>query len=233
MPQSQKPSQKQSQSQAQSQAQSGPQRPLAVLTGDIIRSTRLAPEALDAAMAALARGAAAMSAWPDAEPARFTRFRGDGWQCLAPAPPLALRAVLFLRAHLRALDRETDTRVSVGVGNGHVPPEGLDAGSGPAFEVSGRGLDRMARSQQFAVAWADPPAGAALTGAVFALADEISRLWTPKQAELLIGSLSPGDESQEVLAARHGVTQQAVAKLLGRGGEWALRRALAAVETGA
>lgn len=206
---------------------------LAVLTGDIIRSTRRSPEALDAAMATLAAAAAAMSAWDGGRPARFTRFRGDGWQCLAPAAGLALRAVLFLRANLRALDRDTDTRVSVGIGPGALPAgDDLAAASGPAFEISGRGLDRMARVQQLAVAWADPPPGAAVIGAVYALTDEISRLWTPRQAEVLIETLSPGDESQEALAAHHGVTQQAIAKRLSGGGDWALRRALAAVEAG-
>lgn len=205
--------------------------PLAVLTGDIVRSSKLAPAALDAAMAALARGAAEMEGWEGARPARFARFRGDGWQCLAPSPALALRATLFLRAHLRALARDTDTRVSVGIGPGVLPPgDGLAAAGGPAFEVSGRGLDRMARVQQLAVGWATPPAEAGIVAAVFALCDEISRLWTPLQAEVLIESLSPGDEPQEALAAQRGISQQAIAKRLSGGGDWAIRRALAAVE---
>jgi hypothetical protein len=208
-----------------------PQTDLAVLTGDIIKSTRLSPAALDAAMAALADAAAAMSGWEGSRDARFSRFRGDGWQCLAPSPAQALRAALFLRASLRALDRDADTRVSVGIGPGTLPAAGgLAAASGPAFEISGRGLDRMARAQQLAVAWAAPPAAAAVVGAVFALADEISRLWTPRQAEVLVETLSPGDEPQETLAAQHGVSQQAIAKRLSGGGEWALRRALAALE---
>ncbi len=219
------------QSQSQSQSQSQPERQsVAVLTGDIIRSSRLSPEALDAAMTALARGAAAMSLWDGATPARFGRFRGDGWQCLAPAPAQALRAALFLRANLRAIDRDADTRISIGIGAGLLPSEGLEAASGPAFEVSGRGLDQMGRTQQFAVAWAEPPRGAGVIAAIYALADEVSRLWTPKQAELLVETLSPGDESQEALAAQRGVSQQAVAKHLSRGSDWALRRAIAAVE---
>ncbi len=205
--------------------------PLAVLTGDVVRSTRLGPATLDAAMAALDRAAAAMSGWEAAAPARFTRFRGDGWQCLAPSPERALRAALFLRAHLRAAEREADTRIAVGIGPGSVPASGdLGAATGRAFEVSGRGLDRMPRVQQLAIGWADPPPAAALVGAVFALADEISRLWTPRQAEVLIEALAPGDERQETLAAQHGVSQQAIAKRLSGGGDWALQRALAAVE---
>lgn len=208
-----------------------PDSELAVLTGDIIRSTKLAPQALDAAMAALASGAEAMSCWPGARPAFFTRFRGDGWQCMAPSPELALRAMLFLRAHLRALPGSADTRISVGHGLATLPENGnLAAAGGPAFELSGRGLDTMSRPEQFAVAWADPPASAALTVAVFALTDEISRLWTERQAETLIETLAPGDAAQREIADRRGVSQQAIAKRLSAGGDWAIQKALAAVE---
>ncbi len=204
---------------------------LAVLTGDIIRSTKLSPQSLDAAMAALARGAETMSGWRGARSARFTRFRGDGWQCVAPSPALALRAGLFLRAHLRALPGSVDTRISVGRGSGALPDGGdLAAAGGPAFELSGRGLDAMARPEQFYIAWADPPVGAALTEAVFVLADEISRLWTERQAETLIETLAPGDAAQREIADRRGVSQQAIAKRLSAGGDWALQRALVAVE---
>lgn len=205
----------------------------AVLTGDIIRSSRLAPEALDGAMKSLRRGALAMSGWDGAQPARFERYRGDGWQCLAPSPARALRATLFLRASLCALDRDIETRVSVGIGPGSLAlgDDALAAASGPAFEVSGRGLDRMARAQHLTIDWSSPPESAALTEAVFALCDEISRLWTSRQAELLLETLSPGEAPQEVLGGRHGISQQAVAKHLRAGGDWALRRALAAVES--
>lgn len=208
-----------------------PHSELAVLTGDIIRSARLAPGTLDEVMAALAQGAAAMSKWDGARAAAFTRFRGDGWQCLAPAPRLALRATLFLRAHVRALDRDADTRVSAGLGDGTLPKNAdLAAAGGPAFETSGRGLDEMPRAAQFAVAWASPPPAAAQIGAIFALADEISRLWTARQAETLIETLAPGDAAQREIADKRGVSQQAIAKRLSAGGDWALQRALAAVE---
>jgi hypothetical protein len=207
---------------------------LAVLTGDIVRSTRLGPGALDAAMGALAAAAAEAARWESGADARFSRFRGDGWQCVAPSPRLALRTVLYLRARLRALDREIDTRVSVGIGPGILPAGGgLAAATGPAFEIAGRGLDRMARVQQLAIGWAAPPPAAPIVGAVYALVDEISRLWTPRQAEVLAESLSPGEERQKELAAQHGVSQQAIAKRLSGGGDWALQRALGALEEGA
>ena len=69
-----------------------------------------------------------------------------------------------------------------------------------------------------------------MVGAVFALCDEISRLWTPRQAEVLVETLSPGEERQQALASHHGISQQAVAKRLSGGGDWALQRAMAALE---
>jgi hypothetical protein len=88
----------------------------------------------------------------------------------------------------------------------------------------------MARPEQLAVSWAAPPPAAPVIGALFSLSDEISRLWTPAQAEVLIETLAPGEEVQEVLAGRHGVSQQAIAKRLSGGGDWAVQRALAALE---
>ncbi len=206
---------------------------LAVLTGDIVRSTRLGGDALDAAMTHLRGAAEALAGWPGARPVRFTRFRGDGWQCLAPAPHLALRAALVLRAGLRALDADTDSRVAIGIGAGRLPQgTGLAAASGAAFEVSGRGLDAMPRGRRIAIDWADPPPDAALIDALCGLADEISRRWTPPQAEVLTGTLSPGTTPQRALAERHGISQQAIAKRLSAGGDAALHRALGALETG-
>jgi hypothetical protein len=211
-----------------------PQSELAVLTGDLIRSRRQSASVLDAAMQALAAGAEAMAAWPDGRPARFTRFRGDGWQCLAPAPASALRAALFLRACLRAADRDLDTRISVGIGPGSLPAGGdLAAAGGTAFELSGRGLDGMAKVQQFSLAWAVPPPCATLTSAVVALADEVSRFWTARQAAAMMDTLAPGSIPQQRIAERHGVSQQAIAKRLGGSGDWALQRALVAVEAAA
>jgi hypothetical protein len=206
---------------------------LAVLTGDIVRSSRLAPADLDRAMAALARGAEAAAGW-DGASARFTRFRGDGWQCLAPSVPLALRTALLLRAHLRRQGRQFDTRVAIGVGPGALPGAGdLSAASGEAFRLAGHGLDAMRRSARLALAWADPPARAAEVEAIVALIDEIARRWTPAQAEVLTRSLVPGGAVQSAVAGELGVSQQMVAKHLRSAGEPAVAQALAAIEAAA
>lgn len=202
-----------------------------VLTGDIVGSTRLDARRLDAALAVLREGCGAAAAWSGGT-ARFTRFRGDGWQSLGPAPALGLRAALFLRATLRAADPGCDTRISVASGAAEVPGRGdLAAAGGPAFETSGRGLDAMGRGRRLALARAEPGPCAAVEAAVAALCDEIAGRWTERQAAVLARALVPGSGTQAALAAEIGVSQQMIAKHLGAAGAAALEAALAAFET--
>jgi hypothetical protein len=137
-----------------------------------------------------------------------------------------------MRASLSALGRRFDTRISIGIGSGRLGEDGeLALASGPAFELSGRALDTMEHARRFAVSWEEPPEGAPLLRAIFALCDEISRNWTPGQARvfarLLVERHRP---SQEAIARTLDITQQAVATHLAGGGDWALQEALKAIE---
>jgi hypothetical protein len=97
--------------------------------------------------------------------------------------------------------------------------------------LSGRGLDKMAHVRRFAVDWEHPPLVAELIRAIFDLADEISRNWTPAQANVFASLLLETPRpSQEVLARSLNVTQQTVANHLAGGGDWALQNALEALE---
>lgn len=200
---------------------------LAVLTGDIVASSRLSQDDLDDVLATVAGSAETAAAWTGVR-ARFGRYRGDGWQCLGPSSALSLRAALFIRAGLRARRHALDTRISIGIGFGAVPETGVAAASGPAFERSGAGLDDMGRAARFAFTPSDNPA---LAGALFALADEISRRWTVRQAEVFVHALPPDAPTQSAIGERLDVSQQMVAKHLRAGGDWALREAMAALET--
>lgn len=226
---------------------------IVVFTGDLVGSSKLSPAELSEAMRVLelafhevarswslpkppsarfegdlARSSPAFSSgWES----RFSAFRGDSWQCVGLEPAFALRGALILRAHLSSLGRPFDTRISIGIGAGHLPNGSLNTASGPAFELSGHGLDEMKHVRRFGVAWDDPPREAPLIRAIFSLADEISRKWTPGQAKvfarLLVERPRP---SQEALARSLGITQQSVAEHLSGGGDWALKEALGAME---
>ena len=154
----------------------------AILTGDLIGSTKAAPPALERAMDLFAEAATEVAAWsPGALPPRFTRFRGDGWQMLVADPGLALRAALYLTARLRAADLDLGTRIAIGIGGiDSLGKTSLADARGPAFEASGRTLDHMGRTRRLAIE------GDGITGfhrIILDLLDEIATHWTRQQAE--------------------------------------------------
>lgn len=208
---------------------------LVVLTGDLVASSRMSPADLDAAMKALSAASAdAMRIWGVGYH-RFTRFRGDGWQCLAPPPRHALRTVLLLQARLRCLGPRFSTRIAIGIGPGQLrlpAGSGLAEASGLAFELSGRGLDALGATARLSIDWDVPPEGGNWLRAIFALCDEISRRWTARQAETIAASLGAQERpSQQALADHFGVSQQTIGRLLAAGGYRGLSGALEAVES--
>jgi hypothetical protein len=88
----------------------------------------------------------------------------------------------------------------------------------------------MPRTARLALAWAEPPADAALRRAVALLADAFARRWTPAQAAALVAALAPDPPSQAGIAAGLGVAQQVVARHLRAAGFQALEAALVAFE---
>ena len=213
-----------------------------MFTGDLVGSSKLSSDDLARAMRALEEASRDISeVWsrrlPDTQaPATralgFLAFRGDSWQCHGPDPIFALRCALVMRARLGSLGRAFDTRISIGIGSGWIAEDDRPGiASGPAFELSGHGLDAIGQNRRLAIAWENSPPEAPLIAAIFALADEISRNWTPGQAKvfsrLLLEIPRP---SQEKIASALGITQQTVAAHLSGGGDWALQEALRALE---
>jgi hypothetical protein len=174
---------------------------IAVLTGDIVKSTTLTRNQRNALFAALRSGAAAVGALQD-EPPRFERFGGDSWQMLA-TPRFALRASLLMRAHIRQESKAFETRISVGIGAVEpLAPEGLGASDGPAFQASGRGLKALKGGQYFSINTPELP--------IYILADQISKGWTQAQARVLCKSLTRPHPTQDSLASYLGVSRMTV-----------------------
>jgi hypothetical protein len=203
----------------------------AVLTGDLIGSTKAAPASLEHAIDLLADTAGAVAGWlPPGEDTRFTRYRGDGWQMVVAEPGLALRAVLLLSARLRAADLGLATRAAIGIG----AVESLGSGSladarGPAFEASGRALDHMARTRRLAI---EGEGVTALHRIVVDLLDERTERWTRQQAEAmqLALPLHKDEPTLAEIAAPLGISAQAVNYRLSGAGAPAIRRSLRAWE---
>ncbi len=127
-------------------------------------------------------------------------FRHDSWQLLLNRPEQSLRAGLFLRTALKMeSDASTkyDTRISIGIGTvDAIAAERISDSRGPAFTLSGRGIDSMkgiflalSIATEMAEPWSD------MIGAVIPLLDCIATDWTPT-------------ESRAVNLALMGLTQE-------------------------
>ncbi len=126
-------------------------RTYAVLTGDIIDSSQLEPERLDASFALLRRlvvefeqtYAGSVVGQPDI-------FRGDSWQLCLQRPSLALTAAVFIRAGFKA--EKLDTRIGIGIGPvERLQKNRISESSGPAFIHSGRILDNLGKHRTMAL----------------------------------------------------------------------------------
>lgn len=195
----------------------------AILTGDLIGSTQVAPTLTDEAMILLAKAAQDIGIWLQGD-AKFTRFRGDGWQVLISRPELALRAALYLVARLRAGKIPLATRVAIGIGRIDNTGSGdLSDASGPAFVHSGRALDNMPKNKVLDIE------GDGITilhsGFVNLISASIRR-WTPEQAEAISYYLHPDTPTLEDIAARIGISFQAVSYRIRGANGHDLRQAL-------
>jgi hypothetical protein len=194
----------------------------AVLTGDLIRSTKASPLKLEATMANIADTARLLSQYTG-EDTKFTRFRGDGWQ-LVLSPAFYLRAVALISARLKA-DRQTlQTRFGIGIGT--VESFGatdLRDAHGTAFEHSGHALDSLTRDQAImlaggavaelgqaeraerlrgAIEWSD--------AALLPMFGFITRRWSQAQSEAIAIALENDNQTQATIAAKLGITRQAL-----------------------
>jgi hypothetical protein len=199
---------------------------LCVLTGDLIASSDLAPDEVDATLATIERAADDISHWQT--PSLLTRFArrgGDGWQIAIGDPTLALRAALFIQARLRRDMDTTKTRIALATGDGTLPDSGdLNAAHGPVFVASGRLLTSISGNRLIAHAQ-----GGAVDAATH-LADHISAGWTQAQARAVAALLPPNAPARAEIAKSFGITRQAVNQALWSAGYPALDDALRAME---
>jgi hypothetical protein len=210
----------------------------AVLTGDLVGSSAAGSAAVQRAMVVLASAAEAIDHYARTD-TRFTRFRGDGWQLLLDDPATSLWATLLLTARLRASDTGLATRIAIGIGPiESIGSDGLGDAGGAAFTLSGRLLDRMPADRRLGIKGPDqsPDQMSWQRGvtpwhsAILALIDHQTSRWTAAQAEAVALALEHADETQAQLAARLGVTRQAVQSRLAGAGLAALEPALNAFD---
>lgn len=178
----------------------------AVLTGDIIGSSRLGPSGLGDAMERLRKLAGEFGqVHPSSIVGRPDVFRGDSWQLCVQRPSLVLTAAVFIRAGLKASG--FDSRVGIGWGSvERLNEERISESGGPAFVLSGQALDGMGKGRSLALPLFDKAAFDVIPFSTFAylsaavgLLDALIKGWTQRESVAVYGAML--HLSQEDVAA--------------------------------
>lgn len=211
-----------------------PTKRYAVLTGDIVDSSKLSKadrQALPVVIKQAARET--KKTFPDTVPYDIEVFRGDSWQILVSDAVRSLRIALFFRACLRSgkeRGRGLDTRIAIAIGGIDFVPSGkVSEGDGPAYRASGQALEDLPAGCFLAVEGAPSLSQHGLE-AITVLMDAIAQDWTGKQARAVAGALRGWTQDKIAASWPETISQQAVTKHLG-GAHWtALETALAYCE---
>jgi hypothetical protein len=189
----------------------------AVLTGDIVGSSRLPPPGLPKLMQRLREGAERFSeAFPGAVLGKTDVFGGDGWQMLMPDWKRSLRAAIYMRAVAKSTDAlKTDSRVAIAWGTVDVEslnPERISESTGEAFTRSGRALKTMRKQARLVLDAGDESGEWRFLRTSVALVDELASRWTARQAETVAMALL--GRSQEGISSVTGKCQPTVQQSL-------------------
>lgn len=195
-----------------------------VLSGDIVSSTELNPDELDASIKAIKHASLLIGHWPGVSIVGFARRAGDAWQMAFDAPRFSLRAALFIQANLRRLDKSRTSRIAIASGHGIMPDRDPNKAHGEAFVASGRLLDSFPSSAYFS----DAAGGASDAAAI--LASQIANGWTQAQARAMAMQLSPDAGPRINTAQELGISRQAVDQALWAAGFLAIEAALTSFE---
>ena len=163
----------------------------AVVTADIVNSTKISPETEQRLLRELAE---------ILRPFSVDFFRGDSFQVYFDNPEEALILALRCRAMAVGLDaggEVTDVRASLGLGEVQEPIDILGQAKGSAFVLSGRSIDAIQKTEtRLAIVSENPLANVGLE----VIANYLDAIWhdmTAKQAGV-IAELLRGAAQQKV-----------------------------------
>lgn len=200
---------------------------IAVLTGDLINSTALGPAGIDRAMKALEKAAKKIQTW-GVSPLHFTRHRGDGWQVMLDDPRWALRAAIYFRATLQAIE----SAAYIGIAEGdvsHTIGENLNFENAEVFALSGRALDNT-KFTIYRINYSRDD----VFDALMILVNRICDSWTTTQAATVAAAFDSQDifhdPTATEIAKQLGKSRQAVSKALHSAWFWDLYETLHLVE---
>lgn len=184
----------------------------AIITGDIVNSTKLTVEEREIMLNNLHLIPEVLS---PVQKVSIEIFRGDSFQIGIYDAASALRSALAIRAWLRChkvhRSKVMDARLAIGVGTLDYESEALSTSDGEAYRLSGRLLDDMNRSRlEIRTPWDEVNEELKLSTA---FADDIVSSWSQNQSKIILRSLITSKNHVE-LSQELGVSRQMVDKSL-------------------
>ena len=208
----------------------------AVITGDVVHSSRLRGERWSTLVNLLEDTFGAVDEIVGSVAAPFSIHRGDSFQGVLSDPALALKAALVIRAKLRSglevrrRSEALDAYIAIGIGTvDYLPEEQGAAGDGDAFRRSGKTLDGMkGRGPRLLVRTPWPEVDAELV-VECSLLEGFAANWSRPQAEALLLHLRGRTQAES--ASELGIAQSSVAERLRTAGAWAVEGMISRYET--
>lgn len=204
----------------------------AVLTGDIVKSSKLTAAQLESVRECVLAAVDQARSWRRGiikGKAEF--YRGDAWQVLVADVSQALRVALLIRACVIA-QGVADTRVSLGLGTvENLSRTRVSLSTGEAFVLSGHALDELSATTRLTIAASSSVLSPWLRVSAL-LCDALVNQWTARQAEIIALMLDSPDTTHEKIASQVAppISQQAVSKALTGAGWMAVEQLLMTFE---
>ncbi len=188
-------------------------RTIAIITGDIVDSTKLNLAERTIMLNALQSIPEILSSF---EHISMEIFRGDSFQLLIEKADNAAKAAIAIRAWLRSQvelsgKEPLDARIAIGIGGTDYDSQSVSTSDGEAYRLSGRLLDKMQKSR-LAVATPWPLVNEELKLST-AFVDDIISSWTQNQSKIMLMRLQTSKSHLE-LAQMLDISRQMVDKSL-------------------
>ena len=194
---------------------------IAVLTGDLVNSTKMSNEIYSSAIKTLKTFLKEVN---EKYGAIGEIYRGDGFQVQYPDPIYALKSTLLLKLALHLSTYSTkpiQCTLSLAYGAHNIYDEKPNTSSGPAFVNSGRGLEKTQRGElslQF-----DPQEEAGEIKLLNQFLNHLLNRLTKTQAELLYQYIECNFAEHKKIAEITGTTRQNISNRLGNIGAFLIR----------
>lgn len=184
---------------------------LAVLTGDLVDSTRLTTEHYEQTISGLRELFKQISSQTGCE---YELYRGDGFQLVFAEPRKAIAQLFTIRLYLNSQLNSiaVNCTLSLAYGEGALNGSGPGTSTGEVFIQSGRGLDNC-RGGEFTVIVSQQDKQPAISIMCAQLSYVLNRL-SKKQADLLYQYLTLGFPVHQVLADNNSTSRQNISERL-------------------